>query len=392
MKHTILLFLTLIMIASCGGDSKSLNAIIESEDLETIRAKRAEIVIQQQEINQQLARIDEVISELDSIKKIPLVTGFSVSQETFKHFLEVQGSVETKKNILLYPEFSGQLTKILVTEGQKVSSGQILAEIDDAGLSQQLAQLEVQAALAKTTFERQERLWEQNIGSEIAFLQAKASNEGQQKVVNQMRSQVAKTIIRAPFTGIIDDVITEQGTVVSAGQSPIFRLVNLDDMYVQADVSETYLSTVTRNKDVEIYLPVLGESIKSKVSKVGNYINPNNRSFKVEVNVPNKNGIVKPNLTARLKINDYTNNEAILIPQSVISENASGEQYIYITNATNKQNEVIAKRTIVETGKTQGDYVEILRGLKNGDTIIIEGARSARDGQIVELKSVTGNE
>jgi len=392
MKHAILLFLTLIMIASCGGDSKSLNAIIESEDLETIRAKRAEIVIQQQEINQQLARIDEVISELDSIKKIPLVTGFSVSQETFKHFLEVQGSVETKKNILLYPEFSGQLTKILVTEGQKVSSGQILAEIDDAGLSQQLAQLEVQAALAKTTFERQERLWEQNIGSEIAFLQAKASNEGQQKVVNQMRSQVAKTIIRAPFTGIIDDVITEQGTVVSAGQSPIFRLVNLDDMYVQADVSETYLSTVTRNKDVEIYLPVLGESIKSKVSKVGNYINPNNRSFKVEVNVPNKNGIVKPNLTARLKINDYTNNEAILIPQSVISENASGEQYIYITNATNKQNEVIAKRTIVETGKTQGDYVEILRGLKNGDTIIIEGARSARDGQIVELKSVTGNE
>ena len=392
MKHAILLFLTLIMIASCGGDSKSLNAIIESEDLETIRAKRAEIVIQQQEINQQLARIDEVISELDSIKKIPLVTGFSVSQETFKHFLEVQGSVETKKNILLYPEFSGQLTKILVTEGQKVSSGQILAEIDDAGLSQQLAQLEVQAALAKTTFERQERLWEQKIGSEIAFLQAKASNEGQQKVVNQMRSQVAKTIIRAPFTGIIDDVITEQGTVVSAGQSPIFRLVNLDDMYVQADVSETYLSTVTRNKDVEIYLPVLGESIKSKVSKVGNYINPNNRSFKVEVNVPNKNGIVKPNLTARLKINDYTNNEAILIPQSVISENASGEQYIYITNATNKQNEVIAKRTIVETGKTQGDYVEILRGLKNGDTIIIEGARSARDGQIVELKSVTGNE
>lgn len=392
MKHPILLFLTLIMIASCGGDSKSLNSIIESENLETIRAKRAEIVTQQQEINQQLARIDEVISELDSIKKIPLVTGFSVSHEAFKHFLEVQGSVETKKNILLYPEFSGQLTNVYVTEGQKVTSGQILAEIDDAGLSQQLAQMEVQAALAKTTFERQERLWEQKIGSEIAFLQAKANYEGQQKVVDQMRSQVAKTAIRAPFTGIIDDVITEKGTVVSAGQSPIFRLVNLDDMYVHADISETYLSTVTLNKDVEIYLPVLGESIKSKVSKVGNYINPNNRSFKVEINVPNKNGIVKPNLTARLKINDYTNTEAILIPQSVISENASGEQYIYITNATTKQNEVIAKRIIVETGKTQGDYVEILQGLKNGDTIIIEGARSARDGQIVELKSVTGNE
>lgn len=392
MKNTILLLLTALIIASCGGDSKSVDAIIESGNLEAIRAKRAEFVIQQQEINQQLATIDAAISELDTVKKIPLVTVFMAKHETFNHFLELQGSVETKKNILLFPEFSGLLTRVYVKKGQSVQAGQLLATIDDGGLSQQLAQIEVQANLAKTTYERQERLWEQKIGSEIAYLQAKANYEGQQKLVSQMRSQVTKTTIRAPFSGIIDDVITEQGTVVSAGQTAVFRLVNLSEMYIQADVPEGYLPTVTLNKDVEIYFPVLGETIQSKISQVGNYINPNNRSFKVEVNVPNRQGKVKPNLTAKVKINDYTNTEAILIPQSVISENANGEQYIYITNSTNKQSEAIARRVIVETGKTQGDFVEIIKGIENGDTIIIEGARSVRDGQLVELKSMTNNE
>ncbi|MBZ0327812.1 MAG: efflux RND transporter periplasmic adaptor subunit [Altibacter sp.] len=392
MKNTILLLLTALIIAACGGDSKSVDAIIESGNLEAIRAKRAEFVIQQQEINQQLATIDAAISELDTVKKIPLVTVFMAKHETFNHFLELQGSVETKKNILLFPEFSGLLTRVYVKKGQSVQAGQLLATIDDGGLSQQLAQIEVQANLAKTTYERQERLWEQKIGSEIAYLQAKANYEGQQKLVSQMRSQVTKTTIRAPFSGIIDDVITEQGTVVSAGQTAVFRLVNLSEMYIQADVPEGYLPTVTLNKDVEIYFPVLGETIQSKISQVGNYINPNNRSFKVEVNVPNRQGKVKPNLTAKVKINDYTNTEAILIPQSVISENANGEQYIYITNSTNKQSEAIARRVIVETGKTQGDFVEIIKGIENGDTIIIEGARSVRDGQLVELKSMTNNE
>ncbi len=392
MKKVILILLITFTAASCGNDSKSVDAVVESGNLEQIRAKRSEIVAQQQEINLQLEEIDKAISKLDTVKKIPLVTVFAAKQEEFNHFLELQGSVETKKNILLYPEYSGLLTRVLVKEGQKVFKGQLLASIDDGGLSQQLAQLEVQANLAKTTFERQQRLWEQKIGSEIEYLQAKANYEGQEKAVNQMRSQVAKTTIRAPFSGIIDDVMTEQGTVVSAGQSQVFRLVNLGDMYIQADVPESYLPDVTANKSVEVYFPVLGENLETKVSQVGNYINPNNRTFKVEVDVPNKSGNIKPNLTAKIKINDYTNEEAILIPQSVISENANGEQYIYVTNGTDNPKEAIAKRVIVETGKTQGDFVEIINGITNGDTIIKEGARSVKDGQLVELKSVESNE
>lgn len=392
MKKIILILITASIVASCGGDGKSVDSIIESGNLEAIHTKRNEIVAEQIEINAKIKQIDEAISKLDTVKKLPLVTAFEAKQKTFNHFLELQGNVETKKNIILYPEYSGLLTRVYVREGQKVTKGQLLASIDDGGLSQQVAQMEVQANLAKTTFERQQRLWEQKIGSEIEYLQSKANFEGQQKAINQMRSQVAKTSIKAPFSGIIDDVKSEQGTVVSAGQSEVFRLVNLNDMYIDVEIPETYLANVVPGKTVEVNFPVLNETITTKVSQVGNYINPGNRTFKIEVSIPNKAGNIKPNLTAKVKINDYTNAEAILIPQSVISENAEGEQYVYVTTRTGVPNEAIAKRVIIKTGKTEGDYVEINSGISKGDTIINEGARSVKEGQTVKILSVNSDE
>ncbi len=230
MKQLFSLLILTLIITSCGSDSKSVESIIETKDIQKIREKRSEIISEQTEINLKLKQIDAAISKLDTLKNFPLVTAFQVKQDNFNHFLELQGSVATKKNIILYPEFSGLLTNLKVVEGQKVVKGQILGTIDDGGLSQQLAQMEVQFNLAKTTFERQKRLWEQKIGSEMEYLQAKANYDGMQNSVNQMRSQVAKTAIRAPFSGIIDDIITEQGTVVSAGMSEIIRLVNLDNI------------------------------------------------------------------------------------------------------------------------------------------------------------------
>lgn len=390
-KVTLLLLLTVIII-SCGGDGKSLESILENGSLEEIRAKREEFVAKQLELNEQLAQIDATISKLDTVKKLPLVTAFAAQKQEFKHFLEIQGDVETKKNIVLYPEYNGVLTRIYVKEGDRVTKGQMLAAIDDGGLSQQLAQMEVQASLAKTTFERQERLWNQKIGSEIQYLQAKASYDAQQNAVNQMKAQLGKTLIRAPFSGIVDDVMTEQGTVVSAGQSQVIRLVDLTDMYIEANIPESYLSSITKGKDVSVYFPVLGDTILAKVRQVGNYIEPSNRTFKIEVAVPNNNKMIKPNLTAKLNINDYTNSEAILIPQSVLSENADGEQFVYVTTGRNSMNEAVAKRTIVKTGKTQGDFVEILNGIANGDTIVQEGARSVKDGQTVKILNLNGDE
>jgi membrane fusion protein, multidrug efflux system len=386
MKYIITLAITIAVLTSCGGGgAKSIDKIIESGNLIEIRAKKEEIASQQHAITAQMKQLDDAISRLDTIKNIPLITTFSAKSEVFNHYLELQGNVMTKQNVIVYPEMNGLLTNVYVKEGQAVTKGQLLARVDDGGMGQQVAQMQIQADLAKTTFERQERLWNQKIGSEIQYLQAKSSYEGQKKVVSQMQSQLAKTGIRAPFSGIVDDVITEQGTVVSPGQSQILRIVNLNDMYIETDVPESYIPNVTKNKKVLVEFPVLGKTVEATVRQAGNYINPGNRTFKVEIAVPNKDKSIKPNLTARLKINDYTNDKALLIPQSIISENAEGEQYIYIITDKNEKNEGIAKRVIIETGKTQGDVIEVLKGIEDGDEIINEGARSVQDTQPVKV-------
>lgn len=386
MKHIFKTALLSILFLACGdGKKQSVEAIIETNDLEKIRAKRGEIVNQQQDIALKLEQLDKKIASLDSTKNVPLVTSFKVKNEVFNHYVELQGSVSTKNNLVIFPEYSGILTHVYVKKGQRVSKGQTLAKIDDGGLSQQLAQLEIQANFAKTTFERQERLWNQKIGSEIQYLQAKSNYEAQVEAINQLKQQIGKTLVRAPFSGTIDDIITEQGSVVGAGQSQLIRIVNLDDMYIETSVPERYITNIIKDKAVEVEFPILSKKIEAKVRQAGNFINPTNRTFQVEIAVPNKDKDIKPNLTARLKINDYTNENAILIPQSIISENADGEQYVYVIADKNSNNEGVAKRVIIETGRTQGDVIEVLSGLDNSSEIIEEGARSVRDGQPVEV-------
>jgi len=386
MKNILTIILVTLLLAACGSDKKnSLEDIIAEGDLTTIRAKRGEVVASQQEIVEQLLLLDEKIAALDTIRRIPLITTFTAKEEVFNHYLELQGNVQTKQNIVIYPEMSGILERVYVKEGQHVKKGQTLANIDDGGLGQQVAQLQIQADLAKTTFERQERLWNQKIGSEIQYLQAKSTYEGQQKAVNQLQSQLAKTSVKAPFSGIIDDVIAEQGSVVAPGQSQLMRIVNLNNMYIETDVPENYLTSVTKNKNVLVDFPVLDKRMDAKIRQAGNFINPANRTFKVEIAVPNTDNAIKPNLTAKLKINDYTNEKAILIPQSIISENENGEQYIYVIKDKNGNNEAIAQRVIIKTGKTQGDVIEVVEGVSNGSEIIQEGARSVKDGQTVKV-------
>jgi RND family efflux transporter MFP subunit len=391
MKRIITVSIIALFMVSCGQDKNiSVEDIIASNDLEQIRIKKIELDAQQLELENQLKQLSLKIKELDPQEKIPLITTFAAKESEFIHYVELQGNVDTKKNLVIYPEYSGIMTNVYVKEGQKVSKGQTLAKIDDGGLSQQVAQLQIQADLAKTTFERQKRLWDQNIGSEIQYLQAKSTYESQQKAVNQLQQQVARTVVKAPFTGTIDDVITEQGSVVAPGQTALFRIVNLDDMYIETDVPESYITTVSVGKTVQVDFPVLGTTMDAKIRQAGSFINPANRTFKVEVAIPNKDKNIKPNLTAKLKINDYTNEKAILIPLSIISENANGEQYVYtIVNKTDSL--ATAKRTIISTGKTQGDDIEVLSGLTNEDEIIQEGARSVKDGQDVKILKMESN-
>ena len=387
MKNIYLILLTALILTSCEGKkATSVAGILATNDLAQIKSKKAALDTKQQALSAELKQLNDRLDALNKDKNIPLITTFKVEETVFTHFIELQGNVQTKQNVLIYPEMPGILKSVFVKEGQLVAKGEILANIDDGGMSEQLAQLSANAQLAKTTYERQNRLWTQKIGSEMQFLQAKTSFEAQTSAVNQLKSQLKKAVIRAPFSGIIDNIFKERGIVVAPGiGSEIFRIINLSNMYIETEVPETYISSITKNKAVSVNFPVLGETVASKVRQVGNFINPSNRSFKIEIGVPNLNGKVKPNLTARLKLNDYTNANAILIPQSIISENAKGAQFIYIIKDKKENNEAVTERLIIETGKTQGDFIEVTKNLLAGAEIVMEGARSVTNGQIVKV-------
>ncbi|MGK0412327.1 MAG: membrane fusion protein (multidrug efflux system) [Polaribacter sp.] len=387
MKNMYLSLLAILLFISCGDNKEvSVADVLETNDLIQIKTKKTEINAKQIALSDELKKLNAKINALDENQNMPLITTHQVKEQVFTHYVELQGNVQTKQNILIYPEMPGILQSVFVKEGQQVVKGQILAKIDDGGMSQQLAQLEGNAQLAKTTYERQKRLWEQKIGSEIQFLQTKTSFETQQSAVKQLKSQLGKATIKAPFSGIIDAIFKERGTVVAPGAgAEIFRIVNLSNMYIETEVPETYIGSITKNKKVEVNFPVLEETLTSKIRQVGNFINPNNRSFKIEIDVPNLSGNVKPNLTARLKLNDYTSENAILIPQSIISENAKGDQFIYIIKDKNENNEAVAERLIIETGKTQGDMIEVTKHLLANAEIIMEGARSVNNGQVVKV-------
>ena len=376
-----------ILCVSCG-DSKgaSLEEIIATNDIVKIKSKKVELEAKEQVLLDQLKMLNDRLDALDTNKKVPLITTFMAEEVVFTHFLELQGNVETKQNILVYPEMPGVLADIVVKEGQRVRKGDVLGTIKDGGLSEQLAQLETQTELARTTFERQKRLWNQKIGSEMQYLQSKAQYEAQTKAVAQLKMQLEKTMLLAPFDGIVDELFKEPGTVIAPGQgSEVFRIVNLSNMYISTEVPERYVANVTKNKEVKVEFPVLGLQVNSRVQQVANFINPSNRSFKIEIPVSNADGMIKPNLTAKLQINDYTNSKAILIPQSIISENSKGEQFVYVVKNKKANKEAIATRVVIKTGKTQGDVIEVLANLPVGTEVIQEGARSVNNGQTVRV-------
>jgi RND family efflux transporter MFP subunit len=384
MKKITLVIATAIVLISCGGNTPSIEELIATGDEKAIATKKTELLQQKEELEASIAAIQKFQNEnnKDAIKA--LVSTTTVKDTLFTHYIELQGSVDTKENIMITSEMPGLLTRVYVKEGQRVSKGQLLAKLDDAGLAQQVEQMKVQVQLARTTFERQQRLWNENIGSEIQFLQAKTNYEAQNEALKAMQRQLGKMNIIAPFGGTIDNVVTEQGNVVSPGL-PLFRLVSLKDMYLNVEVPETYITSIQKGTEVIIDLPVIGETLKSKVRQTSNYINPANRSFNIEVPVKSTSGNIKPNLTAKLKINDYTSTNAKLVPLSVINENQQGAQYVMI--AVKEDGQLIAKRRSITTGKTSGDLIEVLAGLNNGDQVITAGARTVKEGELIDIKN-----
>ena len=380
---TLLITLGLVSVSCQSKSSASIDELIASNDEALLRAKRTELSAQRSLLDADIKRLDVVIASLDKSTSLPLVATYEVTPQEFNHFTSFQGTVKTMKNINVYPEIPGQLLEVMVVEGQKVEKDQVLARIDDGGLLAQLAQAKSQLLLAETVFNRQERLWSQNIGSEIQFLQAKTQFESAEKAVDALSLQAEKSVVRAPFDGTVDQIFKEPGTIVAPGMgSELFRVVNIDEVYVEVDVPETHITSISEGSKVRVNLSAIGEEIDARISRVSKVINPSNRSFSVEVPLENKSGFIRPNLMASVAINDYSNKSAIMIPQSVVSENAEGKQYCF---ALEKSAEgYVAKRLIIETGKTSEDFIEVLEGIENGALLITEGAKKVSDNQPVK--------
>ena len=374
MKKISILFIAATLMISCGKEAKK-------SSLEELNAQKAIIVTKIDSLNTALKSVEEEISKLDSDKNLQTVTVIPVKNDVFKHFLEIQGVAMANKNIEISPELGGTVTAILVKEGQKVVSGQTLIQLDDASIKNSINELNTQLSLAKTTFERQERLWKQKIGSEMQYLQAKAQKESLENNLSSLRTQARKMRITAPFAGVVDEIFPRLGELTSP-QMPTVRLLNLDKVYVEADVTETYLPIIKEGTETVVRFASINKEMNSKISQVGNYINPANRSFKIRINIDNKDQSIKPNLLADVKIVDFET-KGIIIPAALVQQDQTGNNYVFSVVTENNVQKVV--KNIIPVASEYNHEVYVSAGLKENDTLVNAGARFVKDGDKVKI-------
>ncbi|WP_372744221.1 efflux RND transporter periplasmic adaptor subunit [Lutibacter sp.] len=376
MKNIFLLFTAATLLFSCGEE-------IKKSSISDLNSEKNSIINQIDSLNKQLKIVENKLLKLDTTKKLHVVTILPVKKEVFKHYIDIQGVVKADKNIEIRPEMGGTVTAIYVKEGQQVAAGQTLIQLDDAAVKNSIAELTTQLNLAKTTFDRQERLWNQKIGSEMQYLQAKAQKEGLENNLASLKTQVRKMKIIAPFSGIVDEIFPKIGELTSPTAATV-RLLNLNNVYIEADVTETYLPVVKIGTETILNFPSIGKEVESKITQIGNYINPDNRSFKARINISNKDNSIKPNLLANLKIVDFKQ-EGLVIPSTLVQKDQKGNNYVFTINTANGEN--IVDKKLITILKEYNNEVFISEGLEATDTLVDKGARIVKAGDIVKINN-----
>ena len=376
MKYTLTYIIIIALFFSCGKDTDQSN-----ESLTQLQDKKISITKSIDSLNSILRIIESNIDKLDNNKNLQAISIITPKEESFKHYIEIQGVVKSDKNIVLRSELGGTVLQIFVREGQQVKKGTVLVQLDDSNLKNNMAELNTEIILAKTTYDRQKRLWEQKIGSEMQYLQTKTQYESLENNVNTLKDQANKMKIIAPFSGVVDEIFSKKGELTNP-QTQVVRLVNLDEVYIEADVTETYLPYIKIGNETLVRFPSINIEIVSTVAQVGNVINPNNRSFKTKINIPNKDNNLKPNLLADIKIVDLETN-GIVIPSNLIQKDQIGDSYVY--TVSNKNYEYLITRKLVKIANEYNHNSLIEDGLSANDTLVNRGARFVRNGEIVRI-------
>ncbi|GAB3907187.1 efflux RND transporter periplasmic adaptor subunit [Mucilaginibacter boryungensis] len=339
------------------------------------KAQLADLKKQQADITAQIGKIEAEHPAPDS-SKVTDVSVAEVKTQTFTNYAQIQGKIDAQDNVTAYPQMQGTITNIYVKAGQHVGRGQVLVQLDNSVLRQQIAQAQAQLSLANTVYQRQKNLWDQKIGTEVQFLQAKTNYEAGLKQVAALREQSAMYTIKSPINGTVDQMDLKLGQAAMPGQTGI-RIVNADLLKVKADVPESYSGSINQGDKVKVLIPDANDSLITNVTFAAKVIDPTSRSFAIEVKLPQRKTL-RPNMTAILNVASYTKNNAVVIPVKAIQKSETGD-YVFL-NANG-----IAKKTIVKAGATYGGQTEILSGLKAGDQLITEGASDIEDGDKVKV-------
>jgi RND family efflux transporter MFP subunit len=377
MKNIPLVFAFGLLLFACNSGS----------EVDQKKEELAKLKTEQQEIAGKIKKLETELATLAPVKnsegRIKLVETNPVQPQTFKHYLAVQGTVDSDNNILISPKMGGVITSVSVKEGDRVSKGQTLAVIDDAVLRQSVEELKTGLDLANTVFEKQQNLWNQKIGSEVQYLQAKNNKEGLERKLATLNSQLAMARITSPISGVIDEVNIKPGEAAAPGLG-VIRVVNLSDIKVKARVADSYIGAVKKGDEVKITLPDIKEEFSGKVSFVGQVVNPQSRTFDMEVSLKNRDEKLKPNMLAIVNINDKTVKDAIVIDANFVQQSESGDIVFVAGTEGNSQKAEMRK---VKTGLTYNGQVEVLEGLKAGERLITSGYQDLVDGQVIKVSS-----
>jgi membrane fusion protein (multidrug efflux system) len=371
------------LMASCGSGKKDKNAALNDKKAELVKLKE-----QQKDLNAKVSKLETEIAKLDTTAanaNAKLIAVTAVGTSAFTHYIEIQGKVDAQNISYVAPPNGqgGVVTALYITQGQSVSRGQVIAKLDDQLIRQNIEPLRVQLSAAEDTYRRTKNLFDQGIGAYQTVLNAKTQVESLQKQIDVLQRQVSLMTVKAPVSGVVDQLNIRVGEMLSAAanaQNPQIRIVNTNDLKVTAQVPENFIGRVGVGSVLEVIVPEENNRIISTtVNVAAKLIDPNTRTFLIEAKIPSSANL-KPNQLVKVHIKDYGNPNAITIPVNTLQNDESGK---FVMLATTEKGKLVARKRTVTIGELYNDQLEVKSGLQAGDTLITEGFQGLYDGQVV---------
>ncbi|OFX54348.1 MAG: hypothetical protein A2066_02995 [Bacteroidetes bacterium GWB2_41_8] len=368
MKKIIIYTALVAFLVSCSATTD------KKAELEKLKAQR-------EALNTQIAQLETEVNP-DGIKADVKAVSVKITPATecvFNHFIQVQGIVDGDQNIAVSPQMAGIVTAVYVKEGTQVKKGQVLAELDAQIVKQSLEEVNTQLALATSIFEKQSALWEKKIGSEVQYLQAKSTKESMEQRASTIKEQLKLAKIVSPISGTVESVPLRVGQMASPGMpTSTIRVINMNVAKISAEVAETYATRIKNGNPAIVSFPDLGKDIETTLNFTSRYIDPTNRTFKVECKIATRDVELRANMIAYVKIKDYTNEKAFCLPVNYVQSNQDGK-FVYI--AAQNGNDWNAEKRMIKTGMDYDGTIEVTEGITAGDKIITSGFQSLNPGE-----------